>query len=55
MSWLTLARRFQADNSGATAIEYALVASVMALALFLCLPAFSAGVGALFDAVAAVF
>ena len=53
MSWLKLARRFQADRSGATAIEYAMIASVMALALFFCLPGFSASVGALYTAVVA--
>ena len=47
----TLLRRFHADKSGATAIEYAMIASVIALALVLCLPGFSAAVGGLFTAV----
>jgi len=52
MSWLKLARRFNTDTSGATAIEYAMIASVMALALFFCLPGFSAAVGVLYTTVA---
>jgi len=55
MSRLKLARRFNTDTSGATAIEYAMIASVMALALFFCLPIFSGSVGALYTAVAAAF
>ena len=47
----TLLHRFHADKSGATAIEYAMIASVIALALVLCLPGFSAAVGGLFTAV----
>ena len=50
-----LARRFQADARGATAIEYAMIASVIALALLVALPGFSASVGALFAAVVAAF
>lgn len=53
MSWLKLAHRFQADNSGATAVEYAAIAFVMAFALLACLPFFSGSVGALFTSVVA--
>jgi len=38
-------------TSGTTAIEYATIASVIALALLVCLPGFSAAVGALFASV----
>ncbi|MBI1211353.1 MAG: Flp family type IVb pilin [Alphaproteobacteria bacterium] len=51
MSWLKLARRFQADTSGTTAVEYAVIAFVMAFALLACLPFFSSSVGALFASV----
>jgi Flp pilus assembly pilin Flp len=51
MFWLKLARRFQSNASGATAIEYAMIASVMAFALLACLPGFSGAVGALFASV----
>jgi len=51
MSWLKFARRFQADTSGATAVEYAAIAFVMAFALLACLPFFSGSVGALFASV----
>ena len=50
-----LLHRFQVDAQGATAIEYAMIASVIALALVLCLPLFSASVGALFATVVAAF
>ena len=53
MSWLKLARRFKSDTSGATAIEYAMIAFVMAFALLACLPGFSGSVGALFAATVA--
>ena len=55
MSWLKLARRFQADTSGATAIEYAMIVFTMAFALLACLPLFSTSVGALFASVVAAF
>ena len=50
-----LVRRFQADAQGASAIEYAMIASVIAAALLIALPGFSASVGALFAAVVAAF
>ena len=50
-----LVRRFKADASGATAIEYAMIASVIAFALLIALPGFSASVGALFTKVVAAF
>ena len=50
-----LLRRFQADARGTTAIEYAMIASVIAFALLIALPGFSASVGALFAAVVTAF
>ena len=50
-----LVRRFQTDTTGATAIEYAMIAATMALALLACLPLFSTSVGALFAAVVSAF
>jgi Flp pilus assembly pilin Flp len=50
-----LLRRFQTDTGGATAIEYAMIAATMALALLACLPLFSTSVGALFAAVVSAF
>ncbi len=52
---LTLLRRFQADDSGATAIEYAMIAATMALALLACLGALSGSVGAMFTSVVSAF
>lgn len=50
-----LVRRFQTDATGATSIEYAMIASVIAFALLIALPGFSASVGALFAKVVAAF
>ena len=55
MSWLKLARRFRSNASGATAIEYAMIASVMAFALLACLSLLSGSVGALFASAVAAF
>ena len=55
MKLLTLLCRFQVDSSGTTAIEYATIASVIAVALLVALPSFSASVGALFTAVLNAF
>ena len=52
---MKLLRRFQVNESGTTAIEYATIASVIAVALFVALPGFSASVGALFTAVLNAF
>ena len=46
---------FRADTRGTTAIEYATIASIIALALVVALPGFSASVGALFSTVASAF
>jgi Flp pilus assembly pilin Flp len=53
MNWLKLARRFQSNTSGATAVEYAMLAFTLAFALLACLPLFSGSVGALFASVVA--
>ena len=50
-----LIRRFRADTRGATAVEYAMIASVITLVLVSVLPGLSAGVGALFSSVASAF
>ncbi len=50
-----LIRRFRADTCGATAVEYAMIASVITLVLVAVLPGFSASVGALFSTVASAF
>jgi Flp pilus assembly pilin Flp len=52
---LQLFRRFETDASGATAIEYAMVAATMAFALLACLANFSDSVGTLFASVVAAF
>ena len=51
----TFIRRFQSDTSGATAIEYAMIAFTVAFALLACLPFFSGRVGALFASVVGAF
>ena len=50
-----LIRRSWADTRGATAIEYAMIASVIALVLVAVLPGLSGAVGALFSTVASGF
>jgi Flp pilus assembly pilin Flp len=55
VNWLKFARRFQSDTSGVTAIEYAMIASVITFALLACLSIFSGSVGALFASVVAAF
>jgi Flp pilus assembly pilin Flp len=50
-----LIRRSWVDTHGATAIEYAMIASVVALVLVLVLPGLSGAVGALFSTVSSAF
>ena len=55
MSWLKLARRFIADTSGATGVEYATIAAVMTFMLVAVLPLFSGSVGGLFTTIVSAF
>lgn len=48
-----LIQRFAGDRSGATAIEYALIALVMSLAIVASLPAVTPAIVEMFDAVVA--
>jgi len=52
---IKLARRFTADIGGSTATEYAMIASVIALALLAALPGLSTSVGGLFSGIASAF
>jgi pilus assembly protein Flp/PilA len=47
-----IARRFERHEAGATAIEYALIAGFIALALIASVPGIAAAVGAIFTSLA---
>lgn len=46
--WMRLRRRFAADRSGATAIEYALIAAFIAISIVVAAPAIGVSVNALY-------
>ena len=48
-------RRIARDRSGATAIEYALIASLIAIVIVTAVGAMATQIGALFNSVAAAF
>jgi pilus assembly protein Flp/PilA len=48
-------RRFAKDRSGATAIEYALIAGLISIVIVTAVGAMATQVGALFNSVAAAF
>ncbi|HLZ75451.1 Flp family type IVb pilin [Phenylobacterium sp.] len=48
-------RRFGKDRAGATAIEYALIASLIAVVIVTAVGAMATQIGALFNSVAAAF
>ena len=52
---IKLARRLKVDVGGSTATEYAMIASVIALALLAALPGLSTSVGGLFSGIASAF